>query len=124
MGGDRRFLARESHSQPIGGHLYGWFCDAMFQTGVVNTPDATTDLFHQLHPVEHTEEQGVSGNALAAQVFLTHTGRQCPRRDDLHPVLMSGRDTQSAQPHLEDGSAYRPLRLLHELLSTIRNRRG
>ena len=24
MGGDCRFLARESHSQPIGGHLYGW----------------------------------------------------------------------------------------------------
>ena len=66
MGGDCRHLAREGHRQPIGGHLYGWFCDAMFQTGVVNTPDATTDLFHQLHPVEHTEEQGVSGNALAA----------------------------------------------------------
>ena len=38
MGGDCRHLAREGHRQPIGGHLYGRFCDAMFQTGVVNTP--------------------------------------------------------------------------------------
>ena len=45
MGGDCRHLAREGHRQPIGGHLYGWFCDAMFQTSVVNTPDAITDLF-------------------------------------------------------------------------------
>ena len=87
MMGASRFLAREGHRHPIGGHLDSWVCDAVLQAGVVNPPDAAADLLHQLHPVEHTEEQGVSGYALAAQVFLFHPGGKSPRRHNLHTVL-------------------------------------
>ena len=59
----------------------------MLQTSVVNPPDAAADLFHQFHAVERTEEQGISGNALAAQVLLPHPSGKSPQRYDLHPVL-------------------------------------
>ena len=87
MGSNCCFLAREGHRQPIRGHMNIWFRNAVLQAGVVNSADAAADLLDQLHAVEHIEEQGVSGDAPAAQILFSHPGGKSPRCHDLNPVL-------------------------------------
>ena len=59
----------------------------MLHAGVVNPPYAASNLIHQLHAVEQTEEKGVSRSALAAQVSFPQGCWKSPMRHDLHPIL-------------------------------------